>query len=50
MAGNVYQMNCGNVQRFFSGKNRFTIDLTEAKPGDRVELGAVTGKHAKRKE
>ncbi len=43
MAGNVYQMGT-------SGKNRFTIDLTEAKPGDVVELGAVTGKNAKRME
>ncbi|HEV3342227.1 MAG TPA: M56 family metallopeptidase [Pirellulales bacterium] len=50
MAGNVYQMNCGNVRRFVNQKNRFTIDLTAAKPGDRVELGAVTGKNAKRKE
>jgi hypothetical protein len=38
------------VQRFVNGKNRFTIDLTDAKPGDRVELGAVAGKQAKRKE
>ncbi|HVA47126.1 MAG TPA: hypothetical protein VNH11_12230 [Pirellulales bacterium] len=50
MAGNVYEMNAFNVQLFSSGKNCFTIDLTEAKPGDVVELGDVTGKNAKRKE
>ena len=50
LAGNVYQMNSFNVQRYSSGKNRFTIDLSLAKPGDVVELGEVTGKNAKRNE
>jgi beta-lactamase regulating signal transducer with metallopeptidase domain len=50
LAGNVYQMNAANVQRFVNGRNHFTIDLTDAKPGDVVELGVVTGKNAKRKE
>lgn len=50
MAGNVYKMDSANVQRFVSQKNGFTIDLSDAKPGDHVELGEVTGKNAKRKE
>jgi beta-lactamase regulating signal transducer with metallopeptidase domain/protocatechuate 3,4-dioxygenase beta subunit len=48
MAGNVYQMDSFNVQRFTSHKNRFTIDLTEARPGELIELGVVTGKNVKR--
>ena len=48
MAGNVYKMDSGNVQRFVSQKNGFTIDLTHAKPGDIVDLDDVTGKNAKR--
>lgn len=47
LAGNVYKMDASNVQRFVSRKNGFTIDLTDAKPGDVIELGDVTGKHAK---
>jgi hypothetical protein len=50
LAGNVYQMNAANVQLYVNGKNRFTIDLSDAKRGDVVELGAVTGKNAKRNE
>ncbi|MGH7139588.1 MAG: hypothetical protein ACREHD_27930, partial [Pirellulales bacterium] len=50
MAGNVYEIDSANVRRFVSHKNGFTIDLTDAKPGDLVELGDVTGKNAKRKE
>lgn len=50
VAGNIYEMNAANVQAFVNGKNRFTIDLSDAKPGDVVELGEVTGKNAKRKE
>lgn len=49
LAGNVYQMNAFNAQLFSNGKNRFTIDLSSAKPGDFIELGDVTGKNAKRK-
>ena len=47
LAGNVYTMEAGNPQYFYSGKNGFTIDLTKAKPGDVLELGDVTGKNAK---
>ena len=47
MAGYIYQMDSSNVQRFVSGKNQFTVDLTHAKPGDVLELGDVTGKNAK---
>ncbi|HEX7448410.1 MAG TPA: M56 family metallopeptidase [Pirellulales bacterium] len=50
LAGNVYEMNAFNAQLFSNGKNRFTIDLSSAKPGDFIELGDVTGKNAKRKE
>jgi len=46
-AGNVYKMDTSNVRRFSTGQNRFKIDLTDAKPGDVIELGDVTGKHAK---
>ncbi len=47
LAGNIYKMDSSNVQRFVSQKNRFTVDLTNAKPGDVLELGDVTGKKAK---
>ena len=47
LAGNIYKMDSSNVRRFVSRKNRFTVDLTKAKPGDVVELGDVTGKKAK---
>ncbi len=32
-----------NVYPFNPNRNRFTIDLTAAKPGDVIELGDVTG-------
>jgi hypothetical protein len=47
LAGNVYKMDAANVQHFNNLKNGFTIDLTNAKPGDVVELGEVTGSKAK---
>ena len=47
LAGNIYQMDSSNVQRFVSQKNGFTVDLTNAKPGDVLELGDVTGRNAK---
>lgn len=47
LAGNVYQMDSANKQRFGNQKNKFTIDLTNAKPGDVIDLGDVTGKNAK---
>ena len=49
LAGNVYQMDAYNPQRFVSGKNGFIIDLSGAKPGDVIELGDVTGPAAKAK-
>jgi beta-lactamase regulating signal transducer with metallopeptidase domain len=50
MAGNVYHVTTANAGHFSNGKNNFTIDLTDAKPGDVVELGEVTGKNAKPKQ
>lgn len=50
MAGNVYRMDSVNVELVSNGKNRFTVDLTNAKPGDLVEFGDVTGKNAKPKK
>ncbi len=47
IAGLTYQIHTANVQRFSSRKNNFTIDLTNAKPGSKVELGDVNGKNAK---
>ncbi|PYK13092.1 MAG: hypothetical protein DME65_02730, partial [Verrucomicrobia bacterium] len=47
LAGNVYQMDSANQQRFSSKKNGFTIDLTNAKPGETIELGNVTEKKSK---
>ena len=47
LAGNIYKMDSSNVQRFVSRKNQLTVDLTNAKPGDVLELGDVTGKNAK---
>jgi hypothetical protein len=47
LAGNVYKVNTSNPQRFSTGDNNFKIDLTDAKPGDVIELGDVTGKNAK---
>src|SRR5579863_3249791 len=47
LVGNVYRMDASNLQNFVSQKNGFTIDLTNAKPGDLLELGDVTGKNAK---
>ncbi|NOX55572.1 MAG: hypothetical protein GXP27_14265 [Planctomycetes bacterium] len=41
-AGLVYKMNAVNAT-FTNVGNRFTIDLTAAKPGDVIELGDVTG-------
>jgi hypothetical protein len=46
LAGNTYDISTSNPQHFSSGKNDFTIDLTNAKPGDVIELGDVTGKNA----
>ena len=49
ISGNIYEMDSSNVRRFSSLKNGFTIDLTEAKAGDVIELGDVTGKDANTK-
>ena len=46
LAGIVYEMYSANVQRFSSGKNDFTIDLTNVQPGAKIELGDVTGKNS----
>ncbi len=43
VSGIVYKMNAANPQHFVNNRNRFTIDLTAAKPGDVIELGDVTG-------
>jgi len=43
VSGLVYKMNAANPQHFVNNRNRFTIDLTAAKPGDVIELGDVTG-------
>ena len=48
LAGIVYEMYSANVQRFSSGKNNFTVDLTNVEPGATIELGDVTGKNAKK--
>ena len=47
LAGNVYKMDASNPQHFVNQKNGFTIDLTNSKPGDVIDLGYVTGKKAK---
>jgi hypothetical protein len=47
LAGNVYQMDSANQQRFSSKKNGFMIDLTNAKLGETIELGNVTEKKSK---
>ena len=47
IAGNSYKIDSSNASRFSNQKNGFTIDLTDAKPGDVIELGDVTGKRAK---
>ena len=47
LAGNIYKMDSSNVQRIVRQVYRFTVDLTNAKPGDVLELGDVTGKKAK---
>ena len=44
LPGIVYEMNGFNEQRFTSNRNRFKINLTNAEPGDVVDLGDVTGK------
>lgn len=46
LAGIEYSMLSSNVQRFSSGKNDFKVDLTNAKPGSKINLGDVTGKNA----
>jgi hypothetical protein len=46
LAGNVYSVDCISSRGIRNGKNRFTIDLSNAKPGDAVELGDVPGKNA----
>ncbi len=46
LAGIEYSMASANIQRFSSGKNDFKVDLTEVKPGSKIELGEVTGKNA----
>ncbi len=43
MAGLTYKMNAMNESNDINNLNRFTIDLTAAKPGDVIELGDVTG-------
>lgn len=48
LAGIEYSMSSFNVQRFSSGKNDFTVDLTDATPGSKIDLGDVTGKSAKK--
>ena len=50
LAGNVYKMDAANRQHFISRKNGFTIDLSNAKPGDVIDLGDVTGKHARKEK
>ncbi|MBL8850721.1 MAG: hypothetical protein JNG89_13660, partial [Planctomycetaceae bacterium] len=40
-AGLTYEIDTANPQHFSSGKNDFSIDLTQAKPGDVVEIGDV---------
>ena len=50
LAGNVYKMDAANRESFISRKNGFTIDLTNAKPGDVIELNDVTGKNVQKKE
>lgn len=40
LAGLTYQISTANAH-FSSGKNDFSIDLTEAKPGDVIDLGDV---------
>jgi hypothetical protein len=42
MAGHAYKMDARSDTPN-SNRNRFTIDLTDAKPGDVIELGDVTG-------
>ena len=36
-------MDPANPRRFVSKRNRFTVDLTNANPGDVVDLGDVGG-------
>mgnify|MGYP006928174754 CR=1 FL=1 len=43
MAGLAYKMYSLNKSEGNIIGNRFTIDLTAAKPGDVIELGDVTG-------
>jgi len=43
MAGLVYKMNARSDDNIANNRNRFTIDLTAAKPGDVIDLGDVTG-------
>ncbi|MEM6779398.1 MAG: M56 family metallopeptidase [Planctomycetota bacterium] len=42
-AGLIYQMSASNPQHFVNDLNRFRIDLSDAKPGDIIDLGDVTG-------
>jgi RNA polymerase sigma factor (sigma-70 family) len=37
----VYKMSAANSKGFFSNKNKFEIDLKQARPGDLIDLGDI---------
>jgi RNA polymerase sigma factor (sigma-70 family) len=41
VAGAVYKMSAANSRGFFSNKNKFEIDLKQARPGDVIDLGDI---------